>query len=58
VSFNLQGYFHPHNQPWRFFNNPFTDINDHGLFGVFEDVEKSAKIIKLIDEAKENADIA
>lgn len=36
---------------------PFTDIDDHGLLGVFDD-GKSLKIIKLIDEVAVNAVIA
>ena len=34
---------------------PFTDIDDHGIFGVFEDNEKAGKIIELINKINVNA---
>lgn len=37
---------------------PFTDLDDQGLFGIFDDAGKSFKIIKLIEEIGENAEIA
>lgn len=36
---------------------PFTDIADHGIFGVFDENQKSAKIIKLVEEISKSAEI-
>ncbi|MBK3517603.1 DEAD/DEAH box helicase family protein [Carboxylicivirga marina] len=36
------------------FQPPFTDMNDQGLFGVFDDAE-AGRIIHIIDEINENA---
>ena len=36
---------------------PFTDVDDSGLFGVFDDADKSGKIIMLIDEINVNANV-
>ncbi len=35
---------------------PFTDIDDHGIFGVFEEGQKSARIIKLVEELSQSAE--
>jgi len=37
---------------------PFTDIDDQGIFGIFEENQKSAKIIKLVEEIYQSAEIA
>ncbi len=36
------------------FEPPFTHINDHGITGVFDDVQVG-KIIRIIDPVNENA---
>lgn len=38
--------------------SPFTDFDDQGVFGVFEENQKSARIIKLVDEIYQSAEIA
>lgn len=38
------------------FQSPFTDMNDQGLFGLFDDAE-AGKIIHIIDQINENADV-
>jgi type I restriction enzyme R subunit len=38
------------------FESPFTDINDQGLFGIFDDAE-AGKIIHIIDQINENAGV-
>jgi type I restriction enzyme, R subunit len=38
------------------FESPFTDVNDQGLVGVFEDAD-AVKIISIIDEINENANV-
>ena len=37
---------------------PFTDTNDNGVFGVFEEDQKTFRIIKLIEEISQSAEIA
>ncbi len=37
---------------------PFTDVDDQGVFGVFDEDKKSAKIIKLVEEIYQSAEIA
>ncbi len=39
------------------FQPPFTDINDQGLIGVFDDAQ-ATKIIKLVDRVNNNAKVA
>ncbi len=39
------------------FKSPFTDINDQGLFGVFDDAQVT-KIIKIVDRVNDNAKVA
>ena len=36
------------------FEPPFTDVNDQGLLGVFDDAD-AGKIIRIIDGINENA---
>ena len=38
------------------FEPPFTDVNDQGLLGVFDD-DNAVKIIRIIDEINENAGV-
>ncbi len=38
------------------FQPPFTDMNDNGLIGVFDDTQ-AVKIIQLLDEINKNADV-
>lgn len=38
------------------FESPFTDINDHGLLGVFED-DDAVKIINIINNINTNAEV-
>ena len=38
------------------FEAPFTDMNDQGLFGMFDDAE-AGKIISIIDEINHNAEV-
>lgn len=33
---------------------PFTDINDHGIFGLFED-EDQDRIIRIVEQVNNNA---
>lgn len=37
---------------------PFTDTNDNGVFGVFKEDQKTFRIIKLIEEISQSAEIA
>ncbi|MDG1712630.1 MAG: DEAD/DEAH box helicase family protein, partial [Woeseiaceae bacterium] len=37
------------------YQSPFTDLNDQGLSGVFDDDADLSKVIKIIDEINENA---
>ena len=37
---------------------PFTDIDDQGIFGVFDENQKSARIIKLVEDIYHSAEIA
>jgi type I restriction enzyme R subunit len=39
------------------FQQPFTDINDQGLIGVFDDA-RATKIIKIVDRVNDNARVA
>lgn len=38
--------------------SPFTDFDDEGIFGVFDENQKSARIIKLVEEIYHSAEIA
>jgi type I restriction enzyme R subunit len=40
------------------FQSPFTDLNDQGIDGVFDDDADLVKVIKIIDEINENAIVA
>ena len=40
------------------FESPFTDLNDQGIDGVFDDDAEIVKVIKIIDEINENAIVA
>lgn len=40
------------------FESPFTDLNDQGIYGVFDDDAEIVKVIKIIDEINENAIVA
>ena len=40
------------------FEPPFTDLNDQGLIGVFEDEADVVKIVKIIDLINGNATVA
>tara|TARA_B110001452_G_scaffold17752_1_gene14414 strand:+ start:447 stop:3890 length:3444 start_codon:yes stop_codon:yes gene_type:complete len=40
------------------FQSPFTDLNDQGIDGVFDDDAEIVKVIKIIDEINENAIVA
>ena len=40
------------------FESPFTDLNDQGIDGVFDDDAEKVKVIKIIDEINENAIVA
>ena len=40
------------------FESPFTDLNDQGIDGVFDDDADLVKVIKIIDEINENAIVA
>lgn len=40
------------------FQSPFTDLNDQGIDGVFDDNADLVKVIKIIDEINENAIVA
>ena len=37
---------------------PFTDLNDQGLSGVFDEDAVLVKVVKIIDEINENAVVA
>lgn len=37
---------------------PFTDLNDQGLSGVFDEDAVLVKVVKIIDEINENAIVA
>jgi type I restriction enzyme R subunit len=39
------------------FEPPFTDINDQGLLGVFDDAE-AVKVIRIIETINKNAEAA
>ncbi len=39
------------------FQPPFTDINDQGLLGVFDDAQ-ATKIIRIVDRVNDNAQVA
>jgi type I restriction enzyme R subunit len=40
------------------FEPPFTDLNDQGIDGVFDDDADLVKVIKIIDAINENAMVA
>ena len=40
------------------FESPFTDLNDQGIYGVFDADAEIVKVIKIIDEINENAIVA
>jgi len=40
------------------FESPFTDLNDQGLSGVFDEDAILAKVVRIIDEINENAIVA
>ena len=44
-------------EPGMLFESPFTDMNDQGLMGVFDDGD-AHKVISIIKKIKENAMIA
>lgn len=44
-------------EPSMLFESPFTDMNDNGLLGVFDDAE-AGKVISIIQRVNNNADIA
>jgi type I restriction enzyme R subunit len=37
---------------------PFTDMDDHGILGIFEESHKASKIVKLIEEITQISEIA
>ena len=37
---------------------PFTNLDDQGLFGIFEEDNQSFKIINLVEAITKNADVA
>ncbi|MCC9071266.1 DEAD/DEAH box helicase family protein [Flavobacterium sp. F-65] len=44
-------------EPSMLFESPFTDINDNGLLGIFEDSD-AHRVISIIEKINENASIA
>ena len=39
------------------FESPFTDLNDQGLSGVFDNVADVSKVVKIIDDINKNAEV-
>ena len=41
-----------------FYESPFTDLNDQGISGVFDNDADLIKIVKIIDLINDNAEVA